>query len=120
MVRWYLWAAISLQGAVQLYLLFSAVFPRWFYPYALEWMEGGMLNHAARIAEGNGIYVEPSVEFIDMPSNLREKYQYFTRADISRLRSAGYDAPITPLAEAVVDYVRNYLLPDARLGDESL
>lgn len=34
------------------------------YPYDLEWMEGGMLHHAARIARGNGIYVEPSVAFI--------------------------------------------------------
>jgi ADP-L-glycero-D-manno-heptose 6-epimerase len=61
---------------------------------------------------------EPAVEFIDMPVSLRAKYQYFTEADIGRLRAVGYTAPITPLRDAVEDYVRNYLLPDRRLGDE--
>jgi hypothetical protein len=64
MVMRYLWAAIALQGIVQLIFLLSAVTQRWLYPYDLEWMEGGMLSHAARIAGGHGIYVEPSVEFI--------------------------------------------------------
>jgi ADP-L-glycero-D-manno-heptose 6-epimerase len=59
----------------------------------------------------------PKIEFIDMPEGLRAKYQYFTKADISKLRASGYDRPITPLSDAVVDYVRNYLLPDKRLGD---
>ena len=62
--------------------------------------------------------VEPRIEFIDMPESLRAKYQYFTRADIGRLRAAGYVEPITPLADAIEDYVRNYLVPDVRLGDE--
>ena len=56
------------------------------------------------------------IEFIDMPANLREKYQYFTQADIGKLRGSGYDRPLTPLPQAVADYVRNYLLPDKRLG----
>jgi ADP-L-glycero-D-manno-heptose 6-epimerase len=60
---------------------------------------------------------EPRIEFIDMPPVLRDKYQYFTQADISKLRASGYPRPITPLAEAVADYVRNYLVPDRRLGD---
>jgi ADP-L-glycero-D-manno-heptose 6-epimerase len=59
------------------------------------------------------------VDFIEMPEAIRPKYQYNTRADISRLRAAGYDRPITPLAEAVKDYVQNYLMRDHRLGDES-
>jgi len=58
----------------------------------------------------------PSIEFIEMPEALRAKYQYYTKADISKLRASGYDRPITPLAEAVGDYVRNYLVPDKRLG----
>ena len=62
---------------------------------------------------------EPNIRFIDMPESLREKYQYFTQADIARLRATGYAAPITPLADAVGDYVRNYLVPDKRLGDEA-
>lgn len=40
------------------------MFGRIGYPYDLEWMEGGLLTHAQRIADGSGIYVEPSVEFI--------------------------------------------------------
>jgi ADP-L-glycero-D-manno-heptose 6-epimerase len=60
---------------------------------------------------------EPSVRFVDMPEALRAKYQYYTRADISKLRQSGYDRPVTPLADAVADYVRNYLVPDKRLGD---
>ena len=58
----------------------------------------------------------PRVEFIDMPESLRAKYQYYTKADISKLRASGYDRPVTPLADAVGDYVRNYLVPDKRLG----
>jgi ADP-L-glycero-D-manno-heptose 6-epimerase len=60
---------------------------------------------------------EPKIEFIDMPATLRAKYQYFTKADISKLRASGYVSPITPLADAVADYVRNYLVPGKRLGD---
>ncbi len=62
---------------------------------------------------------EPNVEFIEMPEQLRPKYQYFTEADISKLRATGYDAAITPLADAIRSYVRDYLLPDRRLGDEA-
>ena len=58
----------------------------------------------------------PKVEFIDMPESLRPKYQYYTKAYISKLRSTGYDKPLTPLPDAVSDYVRNYLVPDKRLG----
>jgi ADP-L-glycero-D-manno-heptose 6-epimerase len=61
---------------------------------------------------------EPAVEFVDMPESVRDKYQYYTRADVAKLRDAGYDAPATPLADAVRDYVANYLAPDRRLGDE--
>lgn len=61
--------------------------------------------------------VQPSIEFIEMPESLRPRYQYFTRADIARLRETGYSAPITPLRDAINDYVRGYLAPDARLGD---
>jgi ADP-L-glycero-D-manno-heptose 6-epimerase len=61
---------------------------------------------------------EPQIEFIPMPEALREKYQYRTCATIEKLRAAGYDAPITPLPDAVADYVRQYLSPNLRLGDE--
>lgn len=60
---------------------------------------------------------EPNIEYIDMPENLRDRYQYRTEADISRLREAGYQNPATSLNEAVADYIHNYLVPDKHLGD---
>lgn len=55
------------------------------------------------------------IEFIEMPPELRDKYQYYTCARIARLRAAGYDRPLTPLADAVTDYVVNYLVPQRSL-----
>jgi ADP-L-glycero-D-manno-heptose 6-epimerase len=53
---------------------------------------------------------QPSrVEFIDMPAELIEKYQYFTQARMDRLRAAGYERPFTALEAGVSRYVRNYL-----------
>ena len=60
---------------------------------------------------------KPNIRYIDMPEHLREKYQYFTQADIGKLTGAGYAKAVTPLAAAVNDYVTNYLLHDRRLGD---
>jgi ADP-L-glycero-D-manno-heptose 6-epimerase len=60
---------------------------------------------------------EPRIEFIDLPPALRDRYQYYTRADISKLRDSGYTRPVTPLPEAVRDYVQNYLVPGKRLGE---
>jgi len=60
---------------------------------------------------------EPKIDFIDMPEPLRPKYQYFTCADVSKLRAAGFTQPFTPLADAVSDYVKNYLIPGKHLGD---
>ena len=76
------------------------------------WLE---LAHAVFGALGR----EPKVEFIDMPEELRGKYQYFTCAHIDKLRGAGFDQRITPLEDAVRDYVRNYLIAGRRLGDEA-
>jgi len=58
---------------------------------------------------------KPIIDFIEMPETIREKYQYFTQADISRLRASGYRDKITSLEDAVADYVQNYLEPDNRL-----
>lgn len=60
----------------------------------------------------------PQIRYIDMPDILRDKYQYYTCADISKLRSSGYQAEVTPLVDSVRDYVRNYLMTGRRLGDE--
>jgi len=57
------------------------------------------------------------IEFIDMPTGIREKYQYYTRADISKLRDDGFGEEPTPLDEAVSDYVKEYLSTGRRLGE---
>jgi len=54
--------------------------------------------------------LEPNIEFIDTPADIRDKYQYFTEANMSKLRTAGYDKPFTSLEDGVEDYVRNYLV----------
>ena len=59
-----LWLVVSIPALVQLAVLLYVVVRRLAYPYDLEWMEGGMLNHALRLADGQGIYVPPSVDFI--------------------------------------------------------
>lgn len=51
----------------------------------------------------------PSIEYIDMPATLREKYQYFTEAEVANLRRSGYTAEFTSLEEGVKDYIENYL-----------
>jgi ADP-L-glycero-D-manno-heptose 6-epimerase len=61
------------------------------------------------------LHKQPDIKFIEMPAVIREKYQYFTQANLSRLRGAGYAAPVTSLEDSVADYVRNYLLTDRRL-----
>ncbi len=58
------------------------------------------------------------IEFVEMPPHLRGKYQYYTCARMRRLSSTGYDRPVTPLADAVVDYVTNYLVPQRHLEIE--
>ncbi|MCX7818954.1 MAG: ADP-glyceromanno-heptose 6-epimerase [Kiritimatiellae bacterium] len=49
---------------------------------------------------------EPAIEYVDMPPELRDTYQYHTEADIRRLRDSGYDAPFADIEEGVSDYVR--------------
>jgi ADP-L-glycero-D-manno-heptose 6-epimerase len=50
----------------------------------------------------------PQIEFIEMPETLKGKYQYFTQAEISKLRSVGYIRPFTSLEDAVADYIHSY------------
>ncbi len=55
---------------------------------------------------------EPSdIEFIDMPADLRDKYQYFTEAKMQKLRNAGYESEFFTLENGINDYVKNFLLP---------
>lgn len=58
-----------------------------------------------------------NIEYIDMPEHLRGKYQYYTCADITKLRGAGYSAVVTPLEDTVDDYIRNYISRGYFLGD---
>lgn len=54
----------------------------------------------------------PNITYVDMPEGLIDKYQYFTQADISKLRSIGYDKPMTSLEEGIRLYVQDYLAQD--------
>jgi ADP-L-glycero-D-manno-heptose 6-epimerase len=54
--------------------------------------------------------MEPSISFVDTPEDIRDKYQYFTEADMAKLRQVGYDKAFTTLEEGVMDYTKNYLI----------
>ena len=51
----------------------------------------------------------PQINFVDTPEDIREKYQYFTEANMQKLRAAGYTETFHTLEEGIEDYVRNYL-----------
>ena len=58
-----------------------------------------------------------NIEYIDMPEVLKGAYQYFTQADMTKLRAAGYNKVFTSLHDGAIDYVRNYLNPsEVNLG----
>ena len=56
--------------------------------------------------------VAENIEYIDTPADIRDKYQYFTEADMSKLRSIGYSKPFHTLEQGVEDYVKGYLIPE--------
>jgi ADP-L-glycero-D-manno-heptose 6-epimerase len=56
-----------------------------------------------------GMDLQPSIEYFDMPEDIRDKYQYFTEAKMEKLINAGYSTPFFSLEEGVDDYVRHYL-----------
>lgn len=55
---------------------------------------------------------EPFIVYIDMPEDIRDKYQYFTEANMQKLRNAGYNEPFYSLEDGVMDYVSNYLVKE--------
>ena len=55
---------------------------------------------------------EENISFIDTPKDIRDKYQYFTEADMEKVRSVGYQHEFTSLEKGVEDYVRQYLMED--------
>ena len=54
---------------------------------------------------------EENISFVDTPADIRDKYQYFTEADMNKLIASGYSKPFHTLEEGVQDYVTNYLIP---------
>ncbi len=59
--------------------------------------------------------ITPDISFIDTPADIRDKYQYFTQANMSKLRSIGYTKPFHSLEEGIADYVKNYLIENKTL-----
>jgi ADP-L-glycero-D-manno-heptose 6-epimerase len=59
--------------------------------------------------------IKSDIEFIDTPIDIRDKYQYFTEADMSKLKSIGYEKQFTTLEEGVNDYVKNYLMQESKI-----
>jgi ADP-L-glycero-D-manno-heptose 6-epimerase len=51
----------------------------------------------------------PKITFIDTPADIRDKYQYFTEANMAKLKGIGYDIPFHSLEDGIADYVKNYL-----------
>jgi ADP-L-glycero-D-manno-heptose 6-epimerase len=67
------------------------------------------------LATFSALDMEPDIRFVDMPEDIRSRYQYFTEAVMDKLKTAGYDAPFHSLEEGIADYVRNYLAKGAYL-----
>ncbi|MDT3695338.1 MAG: ADP-glyceromanno-heptose 6-epimerase [Ignavibacterium sp.] len=64
----------------------------------------------------NAVNKPVNIEYIDLPVHLKEKYQYFTEANLIKIKDAGYNQTITSLEDGINDYVKNYLLKDIYLG----
>ena len=68
--------------------------------------------HDLATATFDALGIPPNIHFTPMPEHLRAKYQYFTQANLHKLRSIGYDTPFYTLEDGVRDYVVNYLAKD--------
>lgn len=64
----------------------------------------------------NAVGKPVNIEYIDLPAQLKEKYQYFTEANLIKIKDAGYNQTITSLEDGIYDYVKNYLLRNMYLG----
>lgn len=58
------------------------------------------------------LHMNPEINFVDTPKDLRSRYQYFTEADIQKLREIGYYKPFTELEQGIKEYVSNFLMPE--------
>ncbi len=88
---------------------------------------GGVYNIGTGIARSwndlakaifSALEKEPSIEYIPMPEELKGKYQYFTEADLRKLKAAGCDTECMKLEDSVRDYVCNYLKPQLYLDPQ--
>ncbi|HEY5406935.1 MAG TPA: ADP-glyceromanno-heptose 6-epimerase [Ginsengibacter sp.] len=57
----------------------------------------------------SGMDIDPKIQYIDMPEDIRNTYQYYTQAEMQKIKEAGYNEKMYSLEEGVDDYVRNYL-----------
>jgi ADP-L-glycero-D-manno-heptose 6-epimerase len=64
------------------------------------------------ISTFNALNKTIEIDFIDTPLDIRDKYQYFTEANMSKLKKSGYHDEFYTLEEGVFDYVTNYLVPN--------
>lgn len=64
----------------------------------------------------NSVGKPVNIEYINLPEHLADKYQYFTEANLSKIKATGYSQPTTTLEDGVDDYVKNYLLKAGYLG----
>ena len=62
-----------------------------------------------------GVDKTPQIDFMDTPIDIRDKYQYFTEANMGKLKAIGYDKPFYTLEDGVGDYVKNYLMSNRYL-----
>ncbi|MEL6638022.1 MAG: ADP-glyceromanno-heptose 6-epimerase [Bacteroidota bacterium] len=94
-----------------------------YFLYQNQTVESGLYNVGTGQARtfydlGRSVFraqgLEPSIQFIDTPEDIRDTYQYFTEADMSKLRAAGYDREFHSLEEGVADYVQHYLAKGQR------
>ena len=60
----------------------------------------------------SALNIQPKIQYIEMPDNLKGQYQYFTKAEMKKLKDAGYSKPFTSLEDGVRDYVQGYLQKD--------
>ena len=63
----------------------------------------------------NAIDFKVNISYVDTPADIRDRYQYFTEANMSKLKNLGYNKPFTNLEDGVKNYVQNYLLTQAYL-----
>lgn len=63
----------------------------------------------------DALNLQPNISFVDTPADIRDTYQYFTQADMSKLRAAGYHEPFYGLEEGIADYVQRYLAREEKI-----